>query len=254
MKKVTAFIGSYRQGVTYEAVREFENNLKLHGDIDFDVVFLKDYRLEYCRGCKLCFTKGEGYCPMRDDRDLLIEKLERSDGVVFATPNYSFQLSAPMKNMLDRLAFMFHRPRYFGKTFTSIVTQGFFGGRSIVKYLSGVGENLGFGVTRGCVLKGLEPLTEAARKSNDTVIGKAAARFYKGLTGPVRSPSLFRLILFRISRSGVKTLTGDDCDYRYYHDKGWLTSDYYYDADLGPVKKLLGGLFDALGRRMMEKT
>lgn len=135
MKKVTAFIGSARKQATYEAVREFEKNLNSYTEIDFEYVFLKDYQLEFCRGCKLCFDKGEEICPIRDDRDVLIDKINHSDGVIFATPNYSFHVSASMKNLLDRLAFVFHRPRFFGKTFTSIVIQGIFGGNSIVKYL-----------------------------------------------------------------------------------------------------------------------
>jgi len=73
MKKVTAFIGSAQKKATYEAVREFERNLKSYTDIEFEYVFLKDYRIEFCRGCKLCFNKGEELCPLRDDRDLVIE-------------------------------------------------------------------------------------------------------------------------------------------------------------------------------------
>jgi multimeric flavodoxin WrbA len=30
--------------------------------------------------------KGEEFCPLKDERDLLIEKMMSSDGVVFACP------------------------------------------------------------------------------------------------------------------------------------------------------------------------
>jgi multimeric flavodoxin WrbA len=60
------------------------------GDIDFEYVFLNDYNLEFYQGCMLCFDKGEQFCPHTDDRDVLIEKLERSDGVIFASPSYDF--------------------------------------------------------------------------------------------------------------------------------------------------------------------
>ena len=114
MKKVTAFIGTQTKKHTYQAVQEFEKNLGQCGEIDFEHVFLSDYHLEFCRGCKVCFDKGEEYCPLKDDRDLLLEKMEQSDGVIFATPNYAFQLSARMKNFFDRTAFLDHRPRFFG--------------------------------------------------------------------------------------------------------------------------------------------
>lgn len=254
MEKVTAFIGSARKQATYEAVREFEKNLKSYTEIEFEYIFLKDYHLEYCRGCKLCFDKGEGLCPIHDDRDFLMDKMDRSDGVIFATPNYSFHVSASMKNLLDRLAFIFHRPRFFGETFTSIVTQGVFGGSSIVKYLDNMGANFGFRVSKGCVLKTLEPVTEAARGKNSHEIKRTAARFYRELMRPnPLSPSFFRLMLFRMSRTSMKAMLNDEyCDYRHYKEKGWFESDYYYDVSLSPVKKLTGRIFDFIGRRMSK--
>lgn len=78
MKKITAFIGSARRKGTYLAIQEFEKNLKKFDDIVFEYVFLNEYKLEFCSGCKLCFDKGEQFCPHNDDRDLLITKLGSS--------------------------------------------------------------------------------------------------------------------------------------------------------------------------------
>ena len=94
-----------------------------------EIVVLSDYDIGVCRGCKSCTNRGEERCPLKDDRDVLIEKMMASDGVVFASPNYSFQVSAIMKIFLDRLAFLFHRPRFHGKTFTGIVVQAIGMGR-----------------------------------------------------------------------------------------------------------------------------
>ncbi|MHB9142375.1 MAG: flavodoxin family protein [Paludibacter sp.] len=252
MKKVTVFIGSPRKQATYQAVQEFEKNVKSYAEIDFEYVFLKDYHLEYCTGCKSCFIKGEEHCPSKDDRDLLLEKIQNSDGVIFATPNYSFQISALMKNFLDRLAFIFHRPRFFGKTFTAIVTQGIFGGASIVKYLESVGENLGFHVAKGCCLTTLEPISELQQKKISQEIKKASIRFYKELTRQTPpTPSFFRLMLFRMSRSSIMAMLDEKYfDYRYFKEKGWFKSDYYYDVSLGFIKKLTGCFFEFLGKRM----
>ena len=43
-------------------------------------------------------------------------------------------------------------------------------------------------------------------------------------------------------------------DYHYYKDRGWFESGYYYQAPLGPVKTLIGGLFDLLGKRMAAQA
>lgn len=250
MKKVTAFIGSYRKQSTYNAVKEIEKNLKKHGEVVFEYVFLKDYTLDYCRGCKLCLDKGEEFCPLKDDRDLLIEKLKISDGVIFATPNYSFQVTASMKNLMDRLAFIFHRPRYFEKTFMPIVTQGAFGGGAILKYLNNMGENFGFQVVKGCCLNTLEPMTEIRQKNINQQIEKASARFYKRLIySKMPAPSFFRLLMFRMTRTSVMEIVDRKYkDYQYFREKGWFSSVYYYDVYLNPIKKIVGRLFDLLAR------
>ncbi len=152
MKKVTAFVGSAGKKNTYKATVQFLENLQALGDVEYEIVILSDYKLGICRGCRQCFEKGEEFCPLKDDRDVLMDKIMASDGVVFATPNYSFQLSGMMKIFLDRFGFAFHRPRYFGKVFTSIVTQGFHGGGEIIKYLDFFATYLGFNPVKGaCV-------------------------------------------------------------------------------------------------------
>ncbi|HYE84102.1 MAG TPA: NAD(P)H-dependent oxidoreductase [Clostridia bacterium] len=254
MKKVTVFIGSPRKQATYQAVQEFEKNLKSYGEIDFEYIFLKDYHLEYCSGCCLCFDKGEEYCPLKDDRDVLLERLDGSDGVIFATPSYSFQVTAPMKNLLDRLAFVHHRPRFMGKSFTSIVTYGIFGGASIVKYLEFTGENLGFHAARGCSLMTLSPMTKRQHRKISQKIEKASMRYYKELmrqTPP--TPSFLRLMIFRLSRTTMNLFRDEESrDYRYYKEKGWFKSDYYYDVNLGLIKKSAGRFFDFLAQRMAK--
>lgn len=251
MKKVTAFIGSARKKATYQAVQELEKDIKQHEEIDFEYVFLSDYNLQFCQGCCQCFDKGEEYCLFQDDRDILLEKMEKSDGVIFASPTYAYQVSARMKNLLDRLAFLFHRPRFFDKTFTAIVTQGVPAGDNTRKYLEESGENLGFHVTKGCCVWTLDPMSEDQKKKLKQKVKKCSERFYKGLirsTPPV--PSVFRLMIFRTSRQGVRHAGAKYYDYDYYKAQGWFDSDYYYETSLGPIKKLLGRLFDLLGRQV----
>jgi len=254
MKKVIAFIGSQRKQSTYQAVRELEKSLNASGGINFEYVFLKDYRLEYCKGCKLCFDKGERSCPLEDDRDKLLDKIYTSDGVIFATPNYSFHVSAQMKNFLDRIAFIFHRPCFFGKTYMAIVTQGIFGGGAILKYLSSMGKNLGFNVVKGCCLTTLEPITEYQQKKLIQEVKKASLRFCKSLMeSSLLSPSFFRLIMFRMSRTSIMNILDDNnYDYRYFKEKGWFESDYYYNVSLGLIKKSIGRFSDYSAKRMYK--
>jgi multimeric flavodoxin WrbA len=252
MKKVTAFVGSARKMHTYHAAQQLLSHLKSLGEIDGEIVRLSDYQLERCRGCKACCDKGEEYCPLKDDRDVLIEKMMASDGVVFATPNYSFQVSAIMKTFLDKLGFVFHRPRFFGKTFTSIVAQGVYGGKKIVNYLDFVGRGLGFNTVNGSCITTLEPMTEKQQQKIDRTLAAHARRYYAQLEKPrYPVPSLFALFFFRMARTRMQVMLDESFrDYVYYKDKGWFEADFYYPTRLGPLKRGAGRLFDALSVRL----
>jgi len=246
--KVTAFVGSARKKHTYAATELFLQKLKSLGDIEYEIVQLSDYNLRACKGCIVCMDKGEEFCPLKDDRDLLIDKMLTSDGVIFASPNYSFHVSGLMKVFLDRLGYIFHRPRFFGKAFTSIVVQGIYGGNTIVKYFSFIGGALGFNVVKGCCINSLEPMTEKGRKRIDASIDKLSQRFYARLEKKeFPTPSLFGLMIFRMARTSRKIMLNENFrDYTYNRENGWFESDYYYPVRLNPLNKLAGKLFDII--------
>ncbi len=248
MKKVTAFVGSARKMLTHYAVHQFLDHLQSLGEVECDIVTLSHHQLGICRGCCLCFDKGEGSCPLKDDRDALFEKIAASDGIVLATPNYSFQVSATTKIFLDRFGFMFHRPRYFGKTFTNIVAQGIYGGEKIVSYLDFVGGGLGFNTVKGSCVTACQPMTRKEKQKMDRDLAEQSRRFYATLMKsayPV--PTLFKLWVFRMARTSIKlTLNDGNPDYTYFRDKGWFQSDYYYPTRLGVLKKAAGSLFDSM--------
>ncbi|MEW6516262.1 MAG: flavodoxin family protein [candidate division FCPU426 bacterium] len=255
MKKVTAFVGCARKKGTYHSTRKFLDSLQALGGVETELVPLNEYNLGVCRGCKVCFLKGEEFCPLKDDRDALFAKIKASDGVVFATPNYSFQVSGLMKVFLDRLGFVFHRPNAFGKAYTSIVVQGIYGGNKLLSYLDFVGQGLGFNTVKGTCITALEPMTVLEKQKADQAVEKQSRRFYARLMKaghPV--PDLMQVMIFRMGRQSVKLeLTAQDRDYAYYAEKGWFTSDYYYPTRLGPLKKLAGNLAESMAKRMVEK-
>lgn len=250
--KVTVFVGSARKKHTYRAAERFLTRLQSLGGVESEIVMLSDYNLQVCRGCKSCLDRGEELCPLKDDRDLLIRKIDDSDGIVLATPNYSFQVSAIMKIFLDRLGFMFHRPRYFGKTFTGIVVQGIYGGKDIVKYLDFVGTGLGFNVLKGCFITSLEPMTATRQEENDRKLDRLSGKFHARLMKKaLPSPSLLFLMIFRMSRTSIRAMLDESWrDYQYFRKRGWFESDYYYPVRLNPVKKLAGKFLDLMAARM----
>lgn len=253
--KITAIVGSARKKATYHSVQRFLDSLKTYEDIDAEIISLSDYRLEVCRGCKLCTDKGEEFCPLKDDRDLLIGKMKNSEGVVFATPNYSFQVSGYMKVFLDRLGFFFHRPEFFGKTYTSIVSQGVYGAKDIVKYLNFVGSGMGFNVVKGCYFTALEPITEEEQEKIDRLMEKQAKLFYAGLSkNQYPNPNLFELMIFRITRSRIRIMLDESYrDFTHFKEKGWFESDFYYPVKLNALMKLAGKMFDGITVKNTKK-
>ena len=86
-------------------------------------------------------------------------------------------------------------------------------------------------------------------------LARHSKRFYEALAEE-RSPApkLTMLMGFRIGRTTMKIeLDERSCDYRYYRDKGWFDADYFYPVRLGPLKSVLGRLFDAIGGRTARR-
>lgn len=210
------------------------------GNVEYEIVGLNNYNLGACKGCKLCLDKGEELCNLKDDRNILLEKIKSSNGVLFASPNYSFHVSALMKQFLDRLGFFFHRAQFFGKTFTGIVAQGVYGGNKIVKYFNFIGKALGFNVVKGICVTNLEPVSEKAIIKNEKMIEKLAKRYWRQLIkNELPQLSLFELFIFRMSRSSMKMKLDENFkDFNYYTEKGWFSSDFYYPIALSSVKKI----------------
>ena len=56
-----------------------------------------------------------------------------------------------------------------------------------------------------------------------------------------------------MSRSSIKVSLDEDYkDYRYYKEKGWFESSYYYPVELNFFKNIIGLIFDKLAVRMSK--
>ena len=75
-----------------------------------------------CLSCDSCHTSGD--CSRRDGFEELREKIEAADGVILASPNYIFSVSAQMKAFMDRCSGVIHCMSFRGKYGLSVVTSG----------------------------------------------------------------------------------------------------------------------------------
>ncbi len=67
---------------------------------EVEQVSLRGREIQFCRGCMACQTAKR--CVIRDDADLIEQKMEKADVLVFATPIYYYEMSGQMKTLLDR--------------------------------------------------------------------------------------------------------------------------------------------------------
>ena len=245
--KILAIMGSARKGNTYRAVQHIEKNMQRNGNVDFEYLFLKDASLETCRGCTVCFLRGEEKCPLKDSRAEIEKRMLEADGVIFASPNYASNVSGSMKTFIDRFAYAGHRPRFYNQHALYIATSAGPGG--LKECLAAMKEPIShFGFRTAGTLGLMTPpfkLPQSYEEKSEKKIEAAARQFYKAIEnkGPA-TPSLMEVVGFRSiqamsNRLGETYESVYPADFRYWKDKGWLDqSRYYYtDAQIDLIRK-----------------
>ena len=88
---------------SYMVAQSFVDGLVEETGSEAEVIELGKMNINHCVGCFGCWKVTPGKCVIRDDMDIIREKILESDNIVLSFPLYFFGISSKMKTMLDRL-------------------------------------------------------------------------------------------------------------------------------------------------------
>lgn len=115
--KVCILMGSMKKsGNTAALIEPLKDQLEVSG-IEYEYIWLKDFKLEECKGCFTCQSIDEvPGCSINDEMNTVFKSILSSDCIIFASPIYTWFCTSSMKIVLDRL---FSMNKYYGNTETN---------------------------------------------------------------------------------------------------------------------------------------
>lgn len=102
--KITAINGSHRKGKNTAALLSVVLNETVKLGATTELVELADYDIKFCTACNGCLRKPE--CSITDDMSIIGEKLLAADGILLGSPVYWLNVTALMKNFMDRSRYL----------------------------------------------------------------------------------------------------------------------------------------------------
>jgi multimeric flavodoxin WrbA len=105
--KVVAFNGSPRKdGNTTILINHVFSELKKQG-IETELVQLSDKQIHGCIACYKCIQNKDRQCAVKNDAaNEYIEKMLGADGIILGSPVYFQDVTAEMKALIDRTAYV----------------------------------------------------------------------------------------------------------------------------------------------------
>ena len=255
--KILVMVGSYRKnGNTAQIVgliRDHLDNIaaSTNRTIEVETVFLGHQQIGLCRGCRVCFDQGEEKCPLKDDLLLIKSKMKQADGLLVASPVYVDDVSGTVKNWIDRLAHVCHRPEFAGKSAYLVVTVGSTPTGNALKTLRTALSTWGChivglsGFKTGALMKPAE-INARFQKQAEVI----AQKFYQDIQEQkFARPSFLSLMMFKIQQwSWARRTLEDTVDVRYWKEQGWFEPrcDFYIPHRASRVKVVLARLTGAV--------
>ncbi len=240
MKKIVVFSGSPRKnGHTVQIAKKIEANMPYN---IFEYVYLYDYKIHGCIGCKACIKKDERACPFKDDVHDLLVKLEQADGIIFLSPTYSRTVTGQLKNFIDRTNFALHRPRLINIPLVTIASTDIGMAKNVANYLSVIGSSMGANVIGSLAVKmGMYYNNETYKSKIENHVIQISRQFEKTLENDMDViPTLKQLMRFTVWKTRAivsKELYPND--YIYWEERNWIEKDFFTSVSIPLYKKII---------------
>jgi multimeric flavodoxin WrbA len=244
--KILICIGSYRKrGNTAritEMVAEQLQKLAAYGDepLEVEKLFLAHEDIKGCRGCRVCFDKGETRCPLEDDLSEVKAKMLAADGLIIASPVYVNDVNGAIKNWIDRLAYICHRPEFSGKCAYVVATVGNGPTNHALRTMSMALNFWGYYVVGQ---SGFKTGAFMDREEMVSCYEPGTKRVAEELFQAVRErrpskPSFLSLMTFRIQQRYWQRNKEESIDSAFWEDRGWTEprSEYYISPRASRLK------------------
>lgn len=100
-KRLLAILASPRENGNVASMIKIACRSAMSAGWEVKMVNLYEKNIAYCKGCMAC--KKTGRCVIKDDIQPIIDDFTSSDIIVLGSPTYFANVTAPLKNMFDRM-------------------------------------------------------------------------------------------------------------------------------------------------------
>lgn len=235
--KIVMVNGSIRKGTTLNALKLIEKTMSSLGDYEFEYIHMIDTDLDYCKSCFQCFIKDEDKCFQHSKSTKFKQTLLEADGIIFSSPVYAMNISGAMKNFIDSITYLFHRPEFLHIKGMAVTTTMGSNARSTAKYLRSVLKAFGVNDCSMLPITQFGKTIEESEKLQNQII-KASMDYHKRLHKPAKSPSLKDVLWFNMWKAS--TQIEKQRDFEFWSSNNWYNSDYFFNVKINPIKKLIG--------------
>jgi len=239
---------SRKNGNTNKILQLFQDEIEILSkarniSLNIEWIYLAERNIMICKGCRICFDRGEEKCPLKDEVLAIMDKMLAADVIIAASPVYMDDVNAIMKNFIDRLSFISHRPSLAGKLVYTICTVG---GKFVSHTLRTM--NAAFLVWGAYVLgssgfpmgerMSLEETERRFRLQLQRVAKKVLNSYEKKKN---LYPSFLSLITFYIQKKAWMVAGKGSIDYEFWHKSGYFEKGaiYYYKVKTGLLKRMI---------------